>query len=219
LAVVAVLVAMFALVVGAAGSGAAGVPVKGSKAVESLIGKLPQRGLTLGDPSATVELIEFGDLQCPICKEYAERVLPRVIRNEIAKGKAKITFRNFLIIGPESLQAGAAAVAAGEQGRGGSFIETFLRNQGQEDSVYVTGAFLESIAEAAGVEDLARWNAARASAKAIEQVRATTREANHKLHLTGTPSFAIRGPATHGQEELGTPENAADIEAAVAAAR
>jgi protein-disulfide isomerase len=190
----------------------------GSAGAERLDG-IPQEGLTLGEAGAPVELIEYGDLECPVCKEAAERVLPRVIRTQVATGKAKLTWRNFMIISPDSAVAGAAAIAAGEQGRGWSFIEEFLRRQGKEGSHYATDEFLESIATAVGVEDLARWNEDRRSAKARDQVKATTREAGHKLGLVGTPTFAIRGPRTHGLKILATPGSAAPLVKAIEEAR
>jgi protein-disulfide isomerase len=186
----------------------------GSAGAERLDG-IPQEGLTLGKAGAPVELIEYGDLECPICKQAAERVLPRVIRTQVATGKAKLTWRNFTIISPDSGVAGAAAIAAGEQGRGWSFIEAFLRRQRKEGTGYATDAFLESIAAEAGVEDLARWNEDRRGSKARDQVKASTREAGHKLDLAGTPTFAIRGPRTHGLKLLGTPGGAAPLVKAI----
>jgi protein-disulfide isomerase len=176
---------------------------------------IPQEGLTLGKASAPVELIEYGDLECPVCKQAARRLLPRVIRTEIATGKAKLTWRNFDIISPESGAAGAAAIAAGEQRRGWSFIEAFLRRQGKEGTGYATDAFLESIATEAGVEDLGRWNEDRRSPKARNQAKASTREAGHKLGLVGAPTFAIRGPRTDGVKVLGTPGSAAPLVKAI----
>ncbi|MGB7589326.1 MAG: thioredoxin domain-containing protein, partial [Solirubrobacterales bacterium] len=120
---------------------------------------IPQSGLVLGDPQAKVTLLEFGDLQCPVCKGYAEEILPNVIESKVRSGTAKIEFRNFTIISEESVAAGAAAIAAGRQGRGWNFIELFYRNQGEEDSGYVTDAFLTAVAKAAGVRDIAKWNA------------------------------------------------------------
>ncbi len=38
--------------------------------VKTLIGGIPQSGNTLGDPNAPVTLKYFGDLECPICKEF-----------------------------------------------------------------------------------------------------------------------------------------------------
>ncbi len=209
LTAVVALLAAIGLATAAVAAGAGGSSVDG----------LPQEGLTLGKPGAPVELIEYGDLQCPICKEYAAKVLPRVIRKEVATGKAKLTFRNYAIIGPQSFPAGAAALAAGEQGRGWSFLEIFFRNQEDENSGYATSAYLETIAESAGVEDLERWNLERKSAKLRNEVRATTREASHKLKFEGTPSFTVRGPRTHGLRILGTPGTAAALEAAIAEAR
>jgi len=187
-------------------------------AVDSLLGNLPQQGLTIGRRGAPVELIEYGDLQCPFCKEFSEAVIPQVIEGPVTAGKAKLTFRNYMIIGPESLPAGAAALAAGEQGRGWNFIELFYRNQGEENSGYVTDSFLESIAGAAGVKDLVRWNAERRSPKLEREAKATTAEAGGKLGFGGTPSFAVRGPGSDGLELLGTPESAGALEEAIEAA-
>jgi protein-disulfide isomerase len=209
------IIAVVVVVVVASGGGGSGTPSDHPAevdAVDSLLAKMPQQGLTLGEPSAPVELIEYGDLQCPYCKEFSEAVLPQIIEGQVAAGKAKLSFRNFLIIGPDSLPAGAAALAAGQQGRGWNFIELFYRNQGEENSGYVTDGFLESIAAAAGVKDLPRWNAERRSPKLEKEAEATTAEAGGKLGFGATPSFAIRGPKSEGLELLGTPEGARPIE-------
>jgi protein-disulfide isomerase len=211
---VVIIAVVVVIVIASNGSSSGGEAsnVKEVAQVDSLVSKVPQEKLTLGKSSAPVELIEYGDLQCPICKEYSEEVLPQVIEGQIDEGKAKLTFRNFLIIGEESLPAGAAAIAAGEQGRGWNFIETFYRNQGTENSGYVTEGFLESIAKAAGVKDIAKWNKERKSKRILEQAEATTEEAGTKLGFTGTPSFAIKGPKSNGLELLGTPESPEALE-------
>jgi protein-disulfide isomerase len=178
---------------------------------------IPQEGMVLGDPGARVTLSEFGDLQCPVCKGFAEEILPPVIESQVRSGKAKIDFRNFTIIGPESTPAGAAAVAAGKQGRGWNFVELFYRNQGSEDSGYVTDEFLTAIARAAGIPDIAQWNADRRSPQVLAEVKSTTSEAEG-LGFTGTPSFAIEGPGTAGKQTLGTPGSSGAIESAIKAA-
>ena len=157
--------------------------------------------MTLGDKNAPVELIEFGDLQCPVCKEYSEKVLPPVIEGQVAQGQAKITFRNFTIIGPQSAPAGAAALAAGEQGRGWNYLELFYRNQGTENSGYADDEFLTAVAKGAGVKNIAKWNEERNGAKLTDEVEATTAEAK-RLGFSGTPSFAIKGPGTEGLKLL-----------------
>jgi protein-disulfide isomerase len=178
---------------------------------------IPQNGLTLGDPSAKVTLAEFGDLQCPVCKGFAEEVVPEVIDSKVRSGEAKIEFRNFTIINEESVLAAAAAIAAGKQGRGWNFVELFYRNQGIEASGYVTDEFLTEIARGAGVPDIAQWNKDRKSDTVLRQVKGETDEAE-SLGLSGTPSFVITGPNAEGKEVLGTPGSAGALNEAIDAA-
>jgi protein-disulfide isomerase len=212
-----VLAAVLVLIVVSAGDGSAGdTKIEEKAEVNRLLSGIPQDGMVLGDPKAPVELIEFGDLQCPVCKGYAEEILPPIIENQVKNGEAKIDFRNLVIIGEESIPAGAAALAAGEQGRGWNYLELFYRNQGAENSGYVTDEFLEAVAKAAGVEDLAKWRQDRK--KLVGIVEQTTAGAQ-KLGYDATPSFAARGPGTEGLELLGTPESTGALEEAIEAAR
>lgn len=182
--------------------------------VKRQLQEIPQNGMVLGDPQAKVTLFEFGDLQCPVCKAFSEEIVPEVIDSQVRSGEAKIDFRNYTIISQESVPAGAAAIAAGRQGRGWNYVELFYRNQGPEASGYVTDAFLEEIARGAGVSDLPKWNKDRKSTEITEEVEATTAEAQ-QLGFTGTPSFAVEGPSTSGKETLGTPGSAGQLEEAI----
>ena len=210
LAVVVVLI----VISSSGSSGGNASNLKEVSAVDSLVTGVPQSKMVLGDPSAKVELIEFGDLQCPVCKAYSEEILPQVIEGQVNQGQAKIEFRNFTIIGAQSPPAGAAALAAGAQGRGWNYLELFYRNQGTENSGYADDEFLTAIAKGAGVKNITKWNQERNGAKFTEEVKKTTAEAV-KLGFTGTPSFAIKGPSTNGMELLGTPSTAGEIEEAI----
>ena len=178
---------------------------------------IPQDGLTLGDSTAKVTLVEFGDLQCPVCRDFAVKVLPELIASKVRTGEAKIEYRNFPILGDESVTAAAAAVAAGEQDRGWEFIELFYKNQGVERSGYVTEDFLKSIAKGAKVADVPRWDRDRESGRVGGVVQKTYAEAED-LGFGGTPSFAVEGPGTKGLEPLGTPGSLGEFEEAIEAA-
>lgn len=210
LAVVAVLI----VVSSGNSSGGDSSNIVEAKEVDRLLAGIPQKGMVLGEPSAEVAVLEFGDLQCPFCKAYSEDVLPQVIENRVRSGEATLDFRNFTIIGPQSKPAGAAAIAAGEQGRGWNFVELFYRNQGSEDSGYADDAFLTAIAKAAGVPNLAKWNQARKSQAVIGRVEATSAEAEN-LGFSGTPSFALEGPGAKGVEAIDTPESVDALESAI----
>lgn len=220
-AVFVAIVAVVVVIVVASSSGSSGGDssnIQEAAAVDQMLSGIPQNELELGQKTAPVELIEFGDLQCPICKANSEDVMPELIHNKIKTGEARLVFRNFTIISEQSVPAGAAAIAAGRQGRGFNFIETFYRNQGEERSGYVTDEFLEAIAKAAGVKNLSKWNTERKANATVQEVETTTSEASSKYGFTGTPSFLIKGPGTNGYEILQNAEGASTFEQAIESA-
>jgi protein-disulfide isomerase len=212
----AIAVVIVLIIVNAADEEGGDTNIEGAGEVSRELRGIPQQGMVLGDPAAPVELIEFGDLQCPVCAGYAEEILPPIIESQVRRGEVKIDFRNFTIIGPQSLDAGAAALAAGAQGRGWNYVELFYRNQGGENSGFADDDFLEAVAKAAGVKDIARWTKERAELAA--KVEETSTEAE-ELGLQGTPTFALRGPQTDGIEVIGTPGSTGDLEEAIKEAR
>ena len=215
-AILLAIVAVVAVIsVSQSGSGSGGdTKLEGIPEVQSEVRGLDQQGLTLGDPKAKVTVIEFGDLQCPVCKAYSEQVMPQVIKGPVRSGDAKLEFHNWTIIGSQSKPAATAALAASEQGRYWSFITLFYRNQGEENSGYVTDSFLEAVAKGAGVADIAKWNQDRQSSRWDAQLTQTDAQAG-QLGLTGTPGFLFEGP--NGQKTVPSPGSAAAIESAIRA--
>lgn len=192
--------------------------LEGVADVRRLLRGIPQHRMTLGEPSAKAIVVELGDLQCPSCKRYSEETLPQLIEGPVTDGRARLEFRNFAIVGDESTPAGAAALAAGEQGRGWSFVELFYRNQGEESSGYVDDAFLTAVAQAASVSDIQRWNRERRGPRLLGEVAETTHEAED-LGFTGTPSFALESADTARIEPIGALPSAGELESAIAAAQ
>jgi protein-disulfide isomerase len=196
------------------GAGAGG-DVADISLVDKQLKGLPQNGLVLGDPKAKVSVIEFGDLQCPVCKEFSFQVAPDVISQIVRKGQANYEFRPWDIIGPQSPIASRAAYAAGQQGRGWSFIELFYRNQGTENSGYVTDSFLTSIAKGAGVKDLGKWNSDRSDNSKWDPLLSKNDSDAKSLGFTGTPSILVEGPG--GKKPFTTIPTVSQIQAAVKA--
>jgi protein-disulfide isomerase len=212
-AFLALAVVIVLIVLNASSGGGGDTTLEGADEINRGLQGIPQQEMLLGDPGAPVELVEFGDLQCPYCAAYAEEILPPIIENQVKNGQVKIDFRNFTIIGPESTDAAAAALAAGAQGRGWNFVELFYRNQGGENTGYAADEhFLEAVAEGAGVKDLGRWNEDRADLVAeVEEINAEAQ----RLGLEGTPTFAVRGPKTEGLEVIDTPGSTSALEEAI----
>jgi protein-disulfide isomerase len=128
-----------------------GQPASGMAATGALLRGIPQQGNTLGDPKAPVTLQEFADLQCPICQAYTLDSMPTLIQRYVRTGKVRMVFHNLPILGPDSVRAARVAAGASEQNRLWNFADLFYRNQGEEDSGYVTPAFLAKIARGAGI--------------------------------------------------------------------
>jgi protein-disulfide isomerase len=201
-AAVAVIVAL--IVISQSGgddNGGGGSPsnVQGVGQVNAELQGIPQSGQVLGNANAPVTVVEFGDPQCPVCAAFSEQVAPDLISSEVKGGNVKYEFQPYLIIGPDSKPAMKAALAAGEQGRFWNYLQLFYRNQGGENSGYVTDDFLTRIARSAGVPDVEKWNTERNDPKWDAVIQQGSSQAE-SLGFNGTPSIMVQGP--NGQKAL-----------------
>jgi protein-disulfide isomerase len=143
----------------------------------------------LGDPNAPLTLTEYVDLQCPICAATARDTLPTLVRDFVRTGKVKLQARTLQFIGPDSVRAARVAAGAEQQGRLWPFLEAFYSAQGQENSGYVTDAFVRSVAGASGVDAAAALKFAN-SAAAQEPLNRANSDAQ-SLGIDSTPTFTI----------------------------
>jgi protein-disulfide isomerase len=166
---------------------------KASQQVAKLLTGIPQNGNTLGDPKAPVTMQYFGDLECPICKEFTLGALPVLVQKYVRAGKLKIEYRNLETATrePETFKTQqVAALAAGKQQKAWNYIELFYHEQGQEDSEYVTEKYLQALAQQVPGLNLANWTAARNDATFTKTI-ASDADAANTAGFTGTPSFLI----------------------------
>jgi protein-disulfide isomerase len=151
---------------------------------------LQQDGVSLGDPEAPATLIEFADLQCPFCAEYATEQLPGVIDSYVRDGRLRLELRLLAFIGPDSARARQVANAAALQDKMWNYTERFFRNQGPENSGYATDAFLQRLARETPGLDVDQLSADLGG----QEAEALTREAERmarRLGVEGTPSFYL----------------------------
>ncbi|WP_433750913.1 DsbA family protein [Falsibacillus pallidus] len=59
----------------------------------------------LGDKSAPVNIVEFGDYKCPYCKAFNESFVPEIKKQVVDTGKAKFYFINYAFINVDSKRA------------------------------------------------------------------------------------------------------------------
>ena len=187
---------------------------RGTREVRAELSGLRQDGAVIGRAGAPVTVTEYGDLQCPLCGGFAATGVPKLLSGPVADGEVKLEYENWAIFGPQSTKAAKAALAAGEQDRMWDFVSLFYRNQGTENTGYVTDGFLSAIAEGAGV-DMRRWNRDRGKARwgpLLDEIDAQARAHGFK----GTPGLVVEGPAG-AREIVGVP-TPAELDSAIAAA-
>jgi protein-disulfide isomerase len=163
--------------------------IPGQKESAEMLTGIPQKGIYLGKSDAPVRLVEFADLQCPICREYALQSLPQLVQDYVRTGKVRMEFRNLSFLGPDSITAGRAAAAAARQNKLWNFTDVLYYNQGEENSGYVTPSFLDRINKAAGV-DSAEADAFAKSGASQEPLGAANTLAN-QYGVNSTPTILV----------------------------
>jgi protein-disulfide isomerase len=223
--VVAIVVVVIVGIAIASGGGSSKVVKSGSKQanasvaeVSTLLNGIPQNGNVLGDPNAPVTLKYYGDLECPICKEFTLGALPALIQKYVRNGKLKIEYHSLETATrePEVFKTQqVAALAAGKQKLGWDFIELFYHEQGEEDSGYVNESYLQGLASQIPGLSLADWTTARSDPTYSNEVTADAQAAN-QAGFTGTPSFELgKTGGTLQKLEAGTLTEAAPFETAI----
>jgi protein-disulfide isomerase len=198
--VASVVAIIVVLLIVTGGSGATKKVQSGTKAateataeISSLIGGIPQSANVLGRPSAPVTLQYFGDLQCPICKEFSLGAFPSIVQSWVKTGKLKIEYRSLETATrePEVFKTQqVAALAAGKQNKMWYFVELFYHEQGEEGSGYVTETYLQNLAQQVPGLNLSHWTSGRNDPALVSQVTSDGQTANN-AGFTGTPSFLI----------------------------
>lgn len=192
--------------------------VPGAELAAAEFAGLAQRGEYVGDPKAPFTLVEYGDLQCPACKFYADATLPAVVAKFVRGGQLRLSLRAFQYVGPDSLPAATYAWAAARQNKLHEFAKLWYLNQGDENSGYVTDAFAGRIAGGVKGLDVAALIRAAKTPAVRAQAKAAADDFAAKA-LQGTPSFLF-GRTGGALEQLdlgdGSPEAAvAAIEDAI----
>jgi protein-disulfide isomerase len=181
------------------------------QSVSTLLAGIPQSGGTLGSPSAPVTMTYFGDLECPVCKDFTlTGGFSQLIQNDVKQGRVKVVYQATCTATCNShphstfTDQQAAALAAGQQNKFWNYVELFYHQQADETSAYVNDHYLTALAQQAGL-NITSWNAARASAALKQQV--TTQETSDSTQgVNSTPTLIFTGPKGKAQASQNVPD-------------
>jgi protein-disulfide isomerase len=158
--------------------------------VDALFDGIPQDGVSIGDPDAPVTLVEFADLQCPFCAQWAKEALPVYVADYVRTGQMRIEFRPLTFIGNESQSAAEMALAAGHQDKLWNAVELIYRNQGAENSGWFSSEFIAALGRSIPGLDADQMLSDAAGDGPQQIIDAAATEANEK-GINSTPSFLL----------------------------
>jgi protein-disulfide isomerase len=176
---------------------------------------LGPRDAILGNASATVTLIEYGDYQCPFCAEFFSQTEPEIIQNYINIGKVRMVFRDFAFLGPESTAAANAAQCAEDQNKLWAYHDALYtakvadENSGgsEDDGFYTTAEFLK-LAQQVGLNIPTFAGCVNGSNDASIVAQEKADAAN--VGVDSTPTFIINGQMITGAQPYSVFQQALD---------
>ncbi len=133
-----------------------------------------------GNPKGDVTLVEFFDYRCGYCKQVAPAIEALLGEDK----KLRVVYKEFPVLGPESVTAARAALAARKQGKYEELHRALMTMKGQ-----INEAAIFSAAKSAGI-DVERLKRDMAAPEIDSML-----QANHQLaaalDIRGTPGFVI----------------------------
>ena len=143
----------------------------------------------LGNPNASITLVEFGDYQCHYCHVFFESIEGKIMKNYIETGKVKMIFKDYNIIGKDSVKASQGAHCANDQGLFWEYHNILYSNWTGENNGWASGANLSNYAQDIGLE-MNQWTDCMSQQKHSKTILDSNEDAK-KLQLTGTPAFFV----------------------------
>ncbi|QUC65409.1 thioredoxin domain-containing protein [Nitrosopumilus sp. K4] len=146
----------------------------------------------LGNPNAPITLVEFGDYQCHFCNVFFHNTEGSILKNFVETGKVKMVFKDYTIIGPDSVTAAHGAHCADDQGMFWEYHDILYNNWNGENNGWASSDNLFKFAQEVGL-DMDEWSECMTNSKHSQIILASNNDAK-ALGLTGTPSFFVIGP-------------------------
>jgi protein-disulfide isomerase len=117
-------------------------PTNGTKVFQGI----PQEATLLGRHDAPVTLVEYADLQCPFCRDFALGTVPALVREYVRSGKVRIELRPLTFISQQSELGQRAVVAAALQNKAWNMAEVLYENQGEENKGWLNEQLIRNAA-------------------------------------------------------------------------
>ena len=166
--------------------------------------------MSLGDPKARIQVIEYASLSCPHCAHFNEAVFPSLQAKYIATGKVRYTLKEMLTPPAEIAAAGFLMARCAGPGRYFKVVDEVFRSQSRWEAGTIKPV-LAAIGKANGLNEVA-FEACLKDQAALDALTARVGRASED-GVDSTPTLAINGKILPS-----TPMTPAALDAAIAAA-
>ncbi len=143
----------------------------------------------LGDSSAKITIVEFGDYQCTYCHAFHQNTKDQLIQEYVDTGKVNFIFRDFPLNGPDSVLAAQAAYCANNQGKFWQYHDEIYNNWGGERTGWVNQNSLDKFANDVGL-DQTEFDTCL-SDKKYENKVLDNQKFGEEIGVDATPTFVI----------------------------
>ncbi|GIG25644.1 DsbA family protein [Cellulomonas denverensis] len=160
----------------------------------------PDDPMAIGDIDAPVLMIEWADLRCHYCGQFANETLPGLLSDYVEDGTLRIEWHSAVVLGGTSGDAAVAARAAGQQGLFWEFVEALYATEPTGETVWDRAALT---ALAAGVPGLdAEQFAADLDDPDLIAAAEEEADASRRIGVESTPTFVVGDQVLRGAQPL-----------------
>ncbi len=143
----------------------------------------------LGSADAGITLIEFGDYQCVACSRFFHETEESIIERYVNPGTVKLVFKDFTIIGQDSVYAAHASHCASEQDMFWEYHDILYENWNGENTGWASRENLRLFAQEINLDEES-WDACMSDGRYEDKIRSSNEDAL-SLGLPGTPTFFV----------------------------
>ncbi len=145
-----------------------------------------------GNPNGDIAIVEFFDYRCPYCKQVVGP-LAQLLKED---GKLRLVHKELPILGPDSLVAARAALAARKQNKYHPMHAALMRLRPLDEASILKAATENGLAAARLKTDM--------QSPQVEEALERNRKLARDLNITGTPAFIIGETLVPGAIDLKT---------------
>jgi protein-disulfide isomerase len=166
--------------------------------------------MSLGNPKAKIQVIEYASLACPHCGHFNETIFPALKAKYIDTGKARYTLKEMLTEPVTVAMAGFLVARCAGPAKYFTVVDQVFRSQPRWTSGNIKPIF-QQIAAANGVDE-AHFNACLLDQPSIDAIAGRAKRASEVDGVDSTPTLFING------KKVDAPKDPEDLDALMAAA-